>query len=205
MSIPNYLAKIKSSGVYRYVFDKSEIPASERSSMRLVVGYSEKGPFNTPVYIGSTAEFIATFGSISRRMERKGVYFHRLALQALEAGPILALNIKPFKNETAKMLTFNASDIKFDGYILIDFKADSIKLENYAEKAGAWGWNKDDTIIVTGRAPEYKFNDKDKSFEYAPYDVNAKFIRILTTNPDGSPVAKYYGCLLYTSPSPRDA
>ena len=193
MSIPNYLAKIKSSGVYRYVFDKSEIPASERSSMRLVVGYSEKGPFNTPVYIGSTAEFIATFGSISRRMERKGVYFHRLALQALEVGPILALNIKPFKNETAKMLTFNASDIKFDGYILIDFKADSIKLKNFAKNDDAWGYDEEDTITVTGRVPEYKFNDKDKSFEYAQYDKDAKFIRILTTNPDGSPVAKYYG------------
>ena len=27
MRLPSYLAKIKSSGVYRYVFDKSEIPS----------------------------------------------------------------------------------------------------------------------------------------------------------------------------------
>lgn len=111
MAIPNYLAKIKSSGVYRYVFDKSEIPVSERSSLRLVVGYSERGPFNTPVYISDAAEFIQTFGNISRRLERKGIFFHRLAIQALEAGPILALNLKPFDEEKTSMMTFNASDI----------------------------------------------------------------------------------------------
>ena len=131
MAIPNYLAKIKSSGVYRYVFDKSEIPASQRNSLRLVVGYSERGPFNTPVYISDAQEFIATFGNISRRMERKGVFFHRLAIQALEAGPILALNIKPFKNESAKMISFNASDIVCKDKIFVEIPADSITLSAF--------------------------------------------------------------------------
>jgi hypothetical protein len=128
MAISNYLAKIKSSGVYRYVFDKTDIPVSERSSIRLVVGYSEKGPFNTPVYISDAEDFILTFGNISRRMERKGIFFHRLALQALEAGPILALNLKPFKNETAKMISFNATDILCDGKLTVKATADSIEL-----------------------------------------------------------------------------
>ena len=130
MAISNYLAKIKSSGVYRYVFDKSEIPASQRNSLRLVVGYSERGPFNTPVYISDAQEFIATFGNVSRRMERKGVFFHRLAIQALEAGPILALNIKPFKNESAKMISFNASDIVCKEEITVEIPADSIELKS---------------------------------------------------------------------------
>lgn len=133
MSLPNYLAKIKSSGVYRYVFDKSEIPATERNSLRLVVGYSEKGPFNTPVYINDASEFITTFGNVSRRMERKGVFFHRMAIQALEAGPILALNLKPFKNETSKMITFNASDIKF-GVHKLTVTADYALLTGYNDQ-----------------------------------------------------------------------
>ena len=29
MALPNYLAKIKSSGMYRFVWDKSEIPGVE--------------------------------------------------------------------------------------------------------------------------------------------------------------------------------
>ena len=134
MAISNYLAKIKSSGVYRYVFDKSEIPASQRNSLRLVVGYSERGPFNTPVYISDATEFIATFGNISRRMERKGVYFHRLAIQCLEKGPILALNIKPFKNESAKMISFNASDIVCNKDVKVNIDADSIALSAFDEK-----------------------------------------------------------------------
>lgn len=96
MSLPNYLAKIKSSGIYRFVWDKSEIPPQAADALRLVVGYSEKGPFNTPVYIESVSEFKTIFGNISKRLERRGVYFHRLAMQALQAGPILALNLKPF-------------------------------------------------------------------------------------------------------------
>lgn len=138
MAISNYLAKIKSSGVYRYVFDKSEIPVSQRNSLRLVVGYSERGPFNTPVYISDAQEFVQTFGNISRRMERKGVFFHRLAIQALEAGPILALNIKPFKNESAKMISFNASDIVCGGEMSVKIPADSCTLNGvYADGSAA--------------------------------------------------------------------
>lgn len=96
MSLPNYLAKIKSSGIYRYVFDKSLVPPQAAETLRLVVGYSEKGPFNTPVYLDNKADFISLYGNINKRLEKKGVFFHRMALQALSAGPILALNIKPF-------------------------------------------------------------------------------------------------------------
>lgn len=149
--MPNYLAKIKSSGVYRYVFDKSAIPSTERNSLRLVVGYSERGPFNTPVYIDNANEFISTFGNISRRMERKGVYFHRLALQALEAGPILALNIKPFKNESAKMLTFNASDIKCSEDMTVEIAADSVELTAH----DAEGTAKDEKKYFVKPVPDY--------------------------------------------------
>ena len=159
MAISNYLAKIKSSGVYRYVFDKSEIPASQRNSLRLVVGYSERGPFNTPVYISDASEFIATFGNISRRMERKGVYFHRLAIQCLEKGPILALNIKPFKNESAKMISFNASDIVCNKDVTISIDADSVELTAY-DKDGNAVKNADKSTMVrhfVKPVPDYIF------------------------------------------------
>ena len=138
MSLPNYLT-LKSSGIYRYVFDKTIIPEEQRSSIRLVVGYSEKGPFNTPVYVESESDFIQIFGGISRRMERKGIFFHRLALQALAAGPILALNLKPFSTETSKILSFNASDIK--GSFITDSKSVTTK--------GADGNNT--TTTISGR------------------------------------------------------
>ena len=119
MSLPNYLAKIKSAGMYRFTFDKSQIPPAAAETMRLVVGYSEKGPFNNPVYIDNKADFISIFGNPSKRLEKKGVFFHRLALQALSSGPILALNLKPFgvagedgTQEQVETLTFNPVEIK---------------------------------------------------------------------------------------------
>ena len=99
MSLPNYLSKIKSSGVYHFVWDKSVVPAQEAETLRLVVGYSEKGPFNTPVYIDNVNDFINIFGRQSKRLEKKGIFFHRMAIQALAAGPILALNLKDFKED----------------------------------------------------------------------------------------------------------
>ena len=109
MSLPNYLSSIKSSGIYRFTWDKSTITNDTTDILRLVVGYSEKGPFNTPVYITSASEFKNTYGTISKKLERNGIYFHRLALQALEKGPILALNLKPFNEEKVSSITFDAN------------------------------------------------------------------------------------------------
>lgn len=107
MSLPNYLAKIKSSGIYRFVWDKSEIAGVDAEILRLVVGYSDKGPFNTPVYVKSEAEFKSIFGDISKKLEKRGAYFHRMALQCLAKGPILALNLKKFKNEQVNGAAFD--------------------------------------------------------------------------------------------------
>ena len=137
MSLPNYLAKIKSAGMYRFTFDKSQIPPQAAETMRLVIGYSDKGPFNNPVYIDNKQDFINLFGNISKRLERKGVFFHRLALQALSAGPILALNLKPFKdnsdpestgtNEQVSCVTFNPCEVR-DNTALTITAMDVLKL-----------------------------------------------------------------------------
>lgn len=107
MALPNYLAQIKSSGIYRFVWDKSEIAGVPAEILRLVVGYSEKGPFNTPVYISSKAEFKNIFGDVSKKLEKRGVFFHRMALQCLDKGPIIALNLKKFENEAVEAVSFN--------------------------------------------------------------------------------------------------
>jgi hypothetical protein len=115
MSLPNYLAQIKSSGIYRFVWDKSEIAGIPAQTLRLVVGYSEKGPFNTPVYITSATEFKSVYGDISKKLEKRGIFFHRLALQCLEKSPIIVLNLKKFGTdvdnpEKVDAVSFNVSD-----------------------------------------------------------------------------------------------
>lgn len=115
MALPNYLRTIKSSGIYRFTFDKSEIPGELVENLRLIVGYSEKGPFNTPVYVDSPSKFIQIFGGINKKLERRGCFFHRMTLQALTAGPVVVLNLKPFntnesKPEQLSVASFNPSD-----------------------------------------------------------------------------------------------
>lgn len=99
MAIPVYLQQFKAAGVYRVVFDKSTIENVNTETLRLVVGYSEKGPFNIPVYVKNPQEFTTLFGGISKKLEKRGVYFHRLALQMLNMHPILCLNLKRFDGE----------------------------------------------------------------------------------------------------------
>ena len=131
--LPNYLANIKSSGIYRFVFDKSELPGQEAETLRLVIGYSEKGPFNTPVYVKTEDEFKKIYGGTSKKMERYGMWFHRLAIQALKAGPILAFNLKNFEGEfegddvnKVEYTTFNPSGTIF--HVVSDQIAENLKM-----------------------------------------------------------------------------
>lgn len=99
MAIPVALQNIRAAGVYRRVYDKSTVLNEDTNILRLVVGYSDKGPFNTPVYVRSVDEFVTMFGNGSKKLEKRGVYFHKIAKQCLQAYPILVLNLKKFANE----------------------------------------------------------------------------------------------------------
>ena len=99
MSIPIHLQQFKAAGIYRVVFDKSTIVNYDTELLRLVVGYSEVGPFNTPVYVKDPQTFVAMFGGINKKLEKRGIFFHRLALQMLQVSPCLVLNLKKFGNE----------------------------------------------------------------------------------------------------------
>lgn len=101
MALPNYLANIKSSGIYRFVWDKSEAPGVDTQTLRLVVGYSPKGLFNTPVYVETPEQFKTIFGDINKKLERYGIFFHRNALECLKHSPIFCLNLKPFNKDLA--------------------------------------------------------------------------------------------------------
>lgn len=93
MALSPQLLNFKSSGVYRLEFDKSQTTTNNVQTIRLVVGHSKKGPYNTPVFVRTAEEFNAIFGSIDANLEKLGMFFHRSALAALGRGSILALNI----------------------------------------------------------------------------------------------------------------
>ena len=111
MAIPVQFQQFKSAGIYRVVYDRSTVLGTEAELLRLVVGYSPKGPFNTPVYVKSVSDFKTMFGGISKALEKRGCFFHRTCIQALEAGPILALNLKPFTEEEVGCAAISDSGI----------------------------------------------------------------------------------------------
>ena len=96
MALSPNLLQFKSSGVYRLEFDKSQTANINVETLRLVAGHSRKGPYNSPVLISSVEDFTNVFGSIDKKLEKKGMFFHRSALEALSRGPILALNLNKF-------------------------------------------------------------------------------------------------------------
>ena len=96
MAIDVELAGLKAAGTYRFERDLTTLSSNvttESSNLRLIVGFSKKGPFNSVQLITSSSQFIKMYGNIDRSLEKRGSYFHRSALVALSAGPILCLNL----------------------------------------------------------------------------------------------------------------
>ena len=70
MALSPQLLQFKSSGVYRLEFDKSQTVNIPAETIRLVVGFSKKGPFNTPVFVPDSAFFTEVYGGTDKSMER---------------------------------------------------------------------------------------------------------------------------------------
>jgi hypothetical protein len=108
------LSVFKSSGVYTLEFDASENIVVNPQTVRLVVGFSTKGPFNTPVYVPDIQTALKVFGDIDRALEKKGSFFHRSIFTCLNSGPVFALNLLKLNNtvtETGTPDVANGSDV----------------------------------------------------------------------------------------------
>lgn len=86
-------SQFKASGVYTLEFDASQNVILTSQTIRLVVGFSNKGPFNTPVYIPDATTMISIFGDIDASLENRGSYFQRSILTCLNNGPVFGLNL----------------------------------------------------------------------------------------------------------------
>jgi hypothetical protein len=118
MALSPQLLQFKSSGVYRLEFDKSQVSTTSLETIRLVAGHSRRGPYNTPVYCEDTETFTLIFGGIDKKLEKKGMFFHRGCLEALKRGPILALNLAEFDNTlttASGASTANFASLSTDG------------------------------------------------------------------------------------------
>lgn len=170
MAIPVQFQQFKSAGIYRVVYDRSTVLGTDAELLRLVVGYSPKGPFNTPVYVKSVSDFKTMFGGISKALEKRGCFFHRTCIHALEAGPILALNLKPFTTEEVGCAAISDSGI--------DTSDPKLVTEIY------------DTTRFWKLEPE-KLNDGKSYFHIAATNSKETSTSIIVRKPADSKVAAY--------------
>lgn len=87
------LSTIKSAGIYTIEIDNSQREVTNPTSLRLLPGFNNKGPFNRPVFMQYESERQKIFGDIDTKLEQKGCFFNRMAQTMLKDGPVLALNL----------------------------------------------------------------------------------------------------------------
>ena len=110
MSLPVYLSNIKSSGIYTFEFDKSQIVTTTTSTIRMIIGFSKVGPFNTPVFCQDFSFFQDVYGKRDKQLEKKGSYFHLSAQEMLLDSPIIALNLLKLEDvDKTEFISFSTS------------------------------------------------------------------------------------------------
>lgn len=149
MALPVYLQQFKAAGIYRVVYDQSTVRGVEAETLRLVVGYSEQGPFNIPTYVKSVSEFKALYGNINKNLERRGVFFHRLAIQALAAGPILCLNLKNFSEQPDVKVEY--CTIEDDDNQLAASEPIETEVTNIYDTSGFWELSEEQVANLNSR------------------------------------------------------
>lgn len=88
------IGKYKRPGIFIEEFDQSVITSPTVEGVTsMVIGFSKKGPVNTPVLLQNTNDLQSIFGSIDRNLERKGNFFHRTITKMLESTPVYAVNL----------------------------------------------------------------------------------------------------------------
>ena len=133
MALSPNLLQFKSSGVYRLEFDKSQTVNIPAETIRLVVGRSKKGPYNTPVLIEDVEQFIQVFGGVDKSLEKKNMFFHRSAIECLSRGPILALNMTT-SDDADKVAIFSpATNSGIEGLSSVPANGSSQLLMKYSD------------------------------------------------------------------------
>lgn len=87
------MQRIKSAGVYTFEYDETVSYNVETNALRLLVGFSNKGPFNKPVFLTTQDQLLQIYGGVNDKLEHKGSYFNRFAQTLLQRTPIFALNL----------------------------------------------------------------------------------------------------------------
>ena len=175
MALSPSLQQFKSSGVYRLEFDKSQITNIPSETIRLIIGFSKKGPFNTPVFVQDSVFFKTVFGEIDTVLERKGSFFHRTALTALDRGPVIVLNLLNLDDDldtsNFQSIATSATDV--------NSPVDSAPVSSYFNKDKFWFT---DASALISSASANQSTTANRLLNYA--NVGRKPISVITRKSD---------------------
>jgi hypothetical protein len=119
------ISQFNAVGVYVVEIDASVPPIEiDTQRTRIIVGFSRKGVKNTMVYLTSKRDAVNIFGDIDPYLEKRGSFFHRSLLTALETGPVFALNLLPVDNNP-----ITGDKVEFLSYSLDTNNSNGVKNE----------------------------------------------------------------------------
>jgi hypothetical protein len=124
------LNRFKASGVYTVEFDASERIVVNTNTLRLVVGFSRKGPFNTPVFLRDAKDAKTIFGDVDKFLESRGSFFHRSLNSCLRLGPVYAINLLPLNN---KPINDGGDAVDYIAYSLSAGESNGVKARSLYE------------------------------------------------------------------------
>ena len=109
------IGKYKRPGIFVEEFDASIItsPAVTGGLVSLVLGFSKKGPCNTPILLQNVRDLENIFGTLDRNLERKGSFFHRTVSKLLESAPVFAINLM-LTSDTLDQIEYKSVSTKSD-------------------------------------------------------------------------------------------
>lgn len=186
------LSSLKSAGVYTIEIDESQrFDNPQVNALRLLVGFSGKGPYNRPVLLQTEAQRQKVFGEIDKRMEKNYSFFNRSAQTMLDNGPILALNLLKVDESYDGPDQVNYVSMSLDAgsknpvvknpgvtYGEMDYLAETVDADVYGTVQG-------DVIPFVGKTPYASVFDRSRF--WIPSDTNlmqiaASGLGISTTN-----------------------
>lgn len=170
------LSSIKSAGVYTLEIDESQRTEAQVNALRLLVGFSGKGPFNRPVFLQNEGQRQKMFGDVDAKLEKKGCYFNRSAKTMLDAGSILALNLLKVDDSFEGPDQVNYVAFSLDAgkknpvvadpgitYGEVDYLAETVDADVYGTTTGS-------TIPFVGKAPYAAMFDRSRF--WTPSETN---------------------------------
>lgn len=185
--------KFKSAGVFTLEYDNTlESVSSTTNSLRLLVGFANKGIFNRPVYLDSDLERQQIFGEINTKLEHKGCFFNRFAQTMLSNSPILALNLLSVDDSESGPDQVNFAALSLDAgtpnpkvssagsaYGEYDYLYGSVDSTIYGTEEG-------DMIPYIGKTPYSSLFDRSRFWIPSSHNLMAVAANKLSTGDSGS-------------------